>query len=39
MRQDVIDFINLFRPQEQPNVGSWHELIYANGQCFRKENL
>lgn len=35
MRQDVIEFIELFHPQEQPSVGEWHELIYANGQCFR----
>lgn len=35
IRQDVIKFIELFHPKEQPNVGAWHELIYANGQCFR----
>lgn len=35
MHQDVIGFIELFHPKEQPSVGLWHELIYANGQCFR----
>jgi hypothetical protein len=35
MHQEVIDFIELFHPKEQPSVGLWHELIYANGQCFR----
>ena len=35
MHQEVLDFIELFHPKEQSNVGIRHELIYANGQCFR----
>lgn len=35
MHQEVIDFIELFHPKEQPNVGAWHEFIYTHGQCFR----
>ncbi len=34
-RQEVLDFIDLFYPAEQKEVGDIHQLIYTQGQCFR----
>lgn len=35
MYSDVIRFIDLFHPKEQPNLSVFNSYIFTKGQCFR----